>query len=76
MAKVVAIAASGWVLFHVPGSHQELWINPEQVLTARTPREKEPAFHEGVKCVIEMSDGGYANIEETCAEFCARTTKC
>ena len=43
-------------------------INPAMVTHLRQPEFKTPSFTEGARCMINMADGKYVTVRETCAE--------
>ena len=59
------------VMFHSSGG-QIVWINPEQVVSTRVPRDTEH-FAPGIRCVINTTDGKFALVLETCEEVRERT---
>jgi hypothetical protein len=45
---------------------QEIDINPEEVVTLRTPRDGEHHLPPNTRCVINMTDGKFNAVREDC----------
>jgi len=50
------------------GSGTPLELNPAMVTNLRNPEPSNGAFSPGVKCQINMADGKFVTVKETCAE--------
>jgi len=50
------------------GSGVEIGINPSQVTNMRNPEPGNKMFTPDVKCMINMSDGKFVTVRETCDE--------
>jgi hypothetical protein len=50
------------------GSGTPLELNPSMVTHLRNPEPGNGAFSPGVKCQINMADGKFVTVKETCAE--------
>ena len=59
------------VMFHGPGG-QIIWINPEAVTTTRVPKDHDH-FPSGIHCVVNMADGKFNLVQESCEEVRERT---
>ena len=62
------------VMFHGPDG-QIIWINPEAVTTTRAPKAHEGHFPPGIHCVVNMSDGKFNLVQETCETVKERVGK-
>jgi uncharacterized protein YlzI (FlbEa/FlbD family) len=47
---------------------QVIEINPDQIVSIRTPRPSERPVHEKVQCLIHTTDGKFISVVETCDE--------
>jgi len=50
------------------GSGIEMDVNPMLITNMRNPEPNNPAFTPNVKCLINMSDGKFVTVRETCDE--------
>jgi hypothetical protein len=60
------------VLVHTPNG-DVVEINPDQIVTMRTAaqerKEEERMFHKSVKCLINLADGKFVAVVESCVEI-------
>lgn len=61
------------VQLHGPNS-QTIWVNPQEVVSVRAPRAADH-FGGQVRCLIEMTDGKFVNVTDTCDDVIAVTGK-
>lgn len=54
------------IMLHGPEG-QEIWINPDAVAALRS-KEKGQNFPPGANCLVNLEDGKFAAVKETCAE--------
>ena len=50
------------------GSGVEMGVNPALITNMRNPEPNNPSFTPNVKCLINMSDGKFVTVKETCEE--------
>ena len=59
-----------FLLLHGPDG-REVYINPEEITSLRADRADQPKdskmFTEGVHCMVNLSDGKYVTVVESCA---------
>lgn len=46
----------------------EVHVNPRQVTSMREPENDHKHFVEGAQCLINLADGKFVTVKETCAE--------
>ena len=46
----------------------EMDVNPALITNMRNPEPNNPAFTPNVKCLINMSDGKFVTVKETCEQ--------
>lgn len=56
-----------FILLHGPGG-QDIWINPDSVVSVRSARKDEGHFQKGVRCIINTDDGKFTAVVEDCKE--------
>jgi hypothetical protein len=71
-----AAAATVLVIVHRPGG-AEVVLNPNEVTSmyAASPENKAELFNDGVKCVINMTDGKFIGAVETCHDIVNQAIK-
>jgi hypothetical protein len=62
------------LVLHVPGG-REVMINPDEIVTMRQGEHKGEFVHEDVGCLINMSDGKFVSVIESCTEVQGRIAK-
>ena len=50
------------------GAGVEMAVNPALITNMRNPEPNNPSFTPNVKCLINMSDGKFVTVKETCEE--------
>ena len=55
------------IILHT-GSGTPLEMNPQAITNLRNPEPSNPAFTPSVKCQVNMVDGKYVTVKETCEQ--------
>jgi len=58
------------VLLHTPDG-QALYLNAATVVTIRKPRAYEGHLHDGVMCLVHLTDGKWIGVSEDCDQVTA-----
>lgn len=61
------VLAAILMLHSVSGS--EIDVNPKSIISMREARPNDSYFAEGVRCMINTSDGKFVTVVETCEEI-------
>jgi hypothetical protein len=61
------LIASIWIVLHGPGGY-EVNVNPKRITSMRSgvPGQKNKVIHENARCVLNMDDGKFIAVIETC----------
>ena len=65
---MMELATAIVIILHAPDKH-EIRINPRQVTSLHSPkpnRTKEDLYSEEVKCLVNLTDGKFVSVIETC----------